>query len=76
MTKENSEKRHARPMDWLPEDSRTHFRNAHEDLHNSIRALFPPKFLEYRRAARQKALLGVRSLIDHAIEKLETGEKA
>jgi hypothetical protein len=54
---------------WPHEDVRVHIRTARNEMRESIRSMFPPEFLEHRRAARREVLLAVRSLIDHAIER-------
>ena len=39
-----------------------------------MKSLFPPEFIEHRRAARREMLLAVRSLIDHTLERMEAKE--
>jgi len=56
----------------VPEESREHAKKAHEELRESMKALFPPEFIEHRRAARKEMLLAMRGLVNHAIEKLES----
>lgn len=55
----------------IPEQARAHLRAARQELRKSIEALFPPEFVRHRRAARRELLLAARSLIDHALERLE-----
>ena len=55
----------------LPEDTRQHMRAARSELRESYKSLFPPKFIEHRRAARREMLLALRSLVDHALERME-----
>ena len=59
---------------WPPEDTRQHMRAARSELRESYQSLFPPKFVEHRRAARREMLLALRSLIDHALERIEAKE--
>jgi hypothetical protein len=59
----------------LPEETREHLRAAHAELRKSVEALFPPGFIEHRRAARREMLKAARSLIDHALKRLETEDK-
>jgi hypothetical protein len=59
---------------WIPEDARQHFRAAGEAMRQSVEGLFPPEFIEHRRAARREMFLAARSLIDHALSRME--EKA
>jgi len=55
----------------LPEEVREHLKTARAELRESFRALFPPEFIEHRRAARREFLLAARTLIDRAIERTE-----
>jgi len=52
---------------WPPEEVRGHLKTARAELRESFRALFPPEFIEHRRAARREFLLAARTLIDRAI---------
>jgi hypothetical protein len=55
----------------LPEDTREHLEAARQALRESVEALFPAGFVEKRRVARREALLAARSLIDHALERMD-----
>ncbi len=55
----------------IPEETREHMRAAREELRDSIRALFPPEFVEHRRKARREMLLAWRSFIDAALERMD-----
>ena len=55
----------------IPGEAREHMKAAREAMRESVRALFPPEFIEQRRAARREMLLAARSLIDHALERME-----
>jgi len=55
----------------IPEETRQHYKQARQEMRESIRSIFPPEFIEHRRAARREMLLAARSLINHAIERLE-----
>ena len=59
---------------WPPEDTRQHMRAARSEMRDSYKSLVPPKFVEHRRAARREMLLALRSLIDHALERIEAKE--
>ncbi len=61
--------------DPIPEEVREHFRTARDEMRRSYEALFPPGFIEHRRAARREMLLAARSLIDAAIQRLESRDK-
>ncbi|HKZ54437.1 MAG TPA: hypothetical protein VJ123_03075 [Anaerolineales bacterium] len=58
---------------WLPDEARQHFKTAREEMRKSWQALLPPSFFEHRRAARREALLAARTLIEHALKRLEDG---
>lgn len=55
----------------LPEDTREHLQAARQAFRESIEALFPAGYIEKRRLARREALLAARSLIDHALDRIE-----
>jgi hypothetical protein len=59
---------------WVPEDARQHFHAARQAMREGMESLFPPEFVEHRRAARREMLLAARSLIDHALQRMD--EKA
>ena len=59
---------------WMPEEAREHFKAARTELHESAKVLLPPEFLEHRRAARREMLLAARSLIEHALERMEKSQ--
>jgi hypothetical protein len=52
-------------------EAREHFRSARKEMRKSFEALMPEGFLERRRAARKEFLLGLRKMIDVAIERVE-----
>ena len=57
--------------DEVPEDVRQHFREAREELRESMKSFLPPGFIEHRRKARKEMLLAWRSLIDAALERMD-----
>jgi hypothetical protein len=59
---------------WMPDEAREHLKAARTELHESAKVLFPPEFLEHRRAARREMLLAARSLIEHALERMEKSQ--
>ncbi len=66
--KEKSQKRSK--MNYKPsEEVRQHMRNARAEMGESMRDLFPPEFIEHRKGARREILLGIRGLIDDALER-------
>ncbi|HAY84700.1 MAG TPA: hypothetical protein DCY42_07180 [Chloroflexi bacterium] len=66
-----AEEKKSHKKDQIPEEARQHYKQARQEMHESIRALFPPEFIEHRREARKQMLMAARSLISHAIERLE-----
>ena len=52
-------------------EAREHFRAARKEMRESFAALLPAGFRERRRAARKEFLLGLRKLVDIAIEHTE-----
>jgi hypothetical protein len=59
---------------WPPEETRQHMRAARSEIRESYKSLFPPDFVEHRRAARREMLLALRGMIDHALERMEAKE--
>jgi len=57
-----------------PEESREHLHSARKEMSAAWEALFPPEFITHRRAARRELLMAARTLIDHALERLEARE--
>lgn len=60
----------------LPRETSEHLHAAREAFRRSYEALFPPEFLAHRREARREMLLAARSLIDHALKRMEERGKA
>jgi hypothetical protein len=58
----------------IPEETREHYQKAREEFRKSIEGLLPESFLEHRRNACREMLLAWRSMLDHAIRKMD--EKA
>ncbi len=56
-------------------EAREHFKEARKAMHKSMEALIPPGYLEARRAARKEFLLGLRKLVDVAIDHFDEHEK-
>jgi len=60
----------------MSDETRQHLRQAREEMRASLRALVPPEYIQHRRAARREALLAMRSLLDHALKRLDESSKA
>ena len=50
------------------DEARQHFKAARESMHKSWAFMLPPGLVENRKAARNEFLLGLRKLLDVAIE--------
>lgn len=61
---------------WMSDETRQHLRQAREELRSGLRTLVPPEYIQHRRAARREALLAMRSLLDHALKRLDESSKA
>ena len=59
----------------IPEETRKHFKAAHDEFHKSIEGMLPPGFSEHRRKAQREMLLAWRSLIDAHLEKMDETKK-
>jgi hypothetical protein len=55
-------------------EAREHFRSARKSMHKHWEKWLPEGFVESRRAARKDMLLGIRSILDYAIEKTDEKE--
>ncbi len=60
-----------RAKDFIPDETREHLKAARAEMRQSMEGMFPPGFLEHRRAARKEMLLAARSLIDAALKRME-----
>jgi hypothetical protein len=58
----------------VPEETREHYKKAREEFRESVKGLLPEGFMEHHRNARREMLLAWRSMLDHAIKKMD--EKA
>jgi hypothetical protein len=74
-----AEAKQGRERPWeghLPEETREHLQAARESFRRGLEGMLPPEFLEHRRQARREMLLAARSLIDHALKRMEESGKA
>ena len=58
----------------IPEETRTHYRNARQEIRKSVEILLPEGFIEHHRKARKEMLLAWRSMLDSVIERMEEKE--
>jgi hypothetical protein len=61
--------------DIIPDEAIEHAKAARDEMRKGVEAMLPPGFVEHRRTARKEMLLAVRSVIDAALERMETREK-
>jgi hypothetical protein len=67
---ENSEK--IREMNPHIHEAGEHIKVARDNMRKSFEALLPPGYVEHRKAAHKEFLLAMRSLVEAAIDRLET----
>jgi len=60
---------------WIPEDAHQHLRAARQAMRQGMEAFLPPEFIDHGRAARREMLLAARSLIDHALKRMDESHK-
>lgn len=56
-------------------EARNHFRAARQAMRKSVEAFLPPGVIENRRLARKEFLLGLRTMVDAAIDTIEDSSK-
>jgi hypothetical protein len=61
---------------WPPEKTRQHLRAARTEMREAFKTLFPSEFIQHRRTARREMLMAARSMIDHALERMEKRDEA
>jgi hypothetical protein len=59
----------------IPDDVREHARSARREMRESFKSFLPPEFWEHRKRARKEMLLAWRSMIDHALSRMEEKDK-
>ncbi|NQS92617.1 MAG: hypothetical protein HQ574_09430 [Chloroflexi bacterium] len=69
MTEETTPK-----TDPISQEARDHFGTAKDEFKKGLDAMFPPTVKEHRQAAQKEVLLGLRSLIDAALDKFDPDE--
>ena len=57
------------------QEARDHFHAARKEMRTSMEALIPAGFLERRRAARKEFLLGLKKLVDAAIDHVDKAQE-
>jgi len=55
----------------VPEETREHYKKAREEMRQAVEGFLPDGFVEHRHSARREMLLAWRSMIDHAIKKMD-----
>lgn len=59
----------------IPEEAKEHFSSAKDEFKKGLDAMFPPTVMEHRQAAQKEVLMGLKSLIDAALEKFSEDEE-
>lgn len=62
---------HEMPHNPKIDEAREHMRAAHQNMHKVFESMIPEGVRENRTAARKEFLLGLRSLLDAAIDRSE-----
>jgi len=55
----------------IPQEAKDHFGTAKEEFKKGLDAMFPPEVKEHRQSAQREVLMGLRSLIDAALDKFD-----
>ncbi len=55
----------------IPQEARDHFKAAREEMRDTFKDMIPPELREHRRQAHREMLLGWRSLIDAALNRMD-----
>jgi len=55
----------------IPEETREHYKEAGKEFRKAVKDLLPEGFWEHRRSARREMMLAWRSMLDHAIKKMD-----
>ena len=71
MTEQEPRPRKRFSLNPIPEEARAHARAARAEMRLMVETLVPKPVLERERAARRKALVALRDMLNHAIERLE-----
>ena len=69
MTEETTPK-----TEHVSQEAKDHFGTAKDEFKKGLDAMFPPTVKEHRQAAQKEVLMGLRSLIDAALDKFDPDE--
>ena len=70
--KMTDEKMHGHP---IPSEAREHFRAARQEMRKGLESVLPPGLKDHRRKVHREMLLGWRSMIDAALQRMDEHEK-
>lgn len=59
----------------ISSEAREHFRAARQEFRKGFEEILPPEFKDHHYKAHREMLLGWRSMIDAAIQRMESREK-
>jgi len=55
----------------IPEETREHYKKAREEMREAVLRFLPEGVVEHHRNARREMMLAWRSMLDHAIKKMD-----
>jgi len=55
----------------IPEETREHYKKARKEMREAVKGILPDGFVEHHRSARREMMLAWRSMLDHAIKKMD-----
>jgi hypothetical protein len=63
--------REKKPRERIPEETREHYKKARAEMREAVKGFLPEGFVEHHQNARREMLLAWRSMLDHAIKKMD-----
>ena len=58
-------------QEHIPEETREHYKKARKEMREAAKDFLPEGFVEHHRSARREMMLAWRSMLDHAIKKMD-----
>ena len=58
-------------QEHIPEETREHYKKARKEMREAAKGFLPESFVEHHRKARREMMLAWRSMLDHAIKKMD-----
>lgn len=63
--------REKKSKERIPEETREHYKKARAEMREAVKGFLPEGFVEHHHNARREMLLAWRSMLDHAIKKMD-----